>query len=79
MSQLTWGGHVKSLGLSLGWLCFNGLRLQGGTWALYPPIEDHDRLIDYLQSAGPDDFDAEALRALIGEYEDAQKPPWASN
>jgi len=74
LAELRWGGHVRSLGLSLGWLCFNGSHLRGGMWAIYPPPGDHYQLLNFLGYAGPDCWDPESLRALLGGYTDSQKP-----
>lgn len=74
LSQLCWGGHVQSMAFSLGWLCMNGLHLRESIWAIYPPLDDHERLLEYLSYAGPDCWDAESLRALLGEYTDEQDP-----
>jgi hypothetical protein len=74
LASLRWAGHVQSVALSLGWLCLNGVHLRGSVWAIYPPPADHDRLIEYLAFAGPDSWDPENLRALLGEYTDSQKP-----
>jgi hypothetical protein len=68
LAQLRWGGDVRSMAFSLGWLCINGV------WAISPPPADHDRLIKILGSAGPDSWDPESLRALLGEYTDSQDP-----
>lgn len=74
LAQLVWGGHLKSLSYSLGWLCVNGLRLQEDLYPLCPPPTQFDRLATALGFAGPTSWDAETLRALVGEFEKNQVP-----
>ena len=74
LAQLFWGNHFQSMQFSLAWLCINGLRLQNALYALYPSPENHGRLMEALQAAGPDTWDAETLRALFGYYEREQAP-----
>lgn len=74
LAALRWEGHVRSMALTLGWFCLNGVHLQERVWAIYPPPADHDRLVEYLHFAGPDCRDPESLRALLGGYTDNQRP-----
>ena len=67
IAQLFWGGHLPNLQLSVGWLCINALALRYGYDSPFYPSKDiHERLLEYLEGAGPDCWDAESLRALIG-------------
>jgi hypothetical protein len=69
LAQLRWGEHVSAFALTLGWFAMNVVRLRRGQEAIYPPIADHERMLRFLQYAGPDDYDAEAgLRGLALEY-----------
>jgi hypothetical protein len=53
----------------------NLVRLRRGRHAVYPPPADHDRLLRFLEYAGPDTYDAEAgLRGIASEYA-ARQPP----
>jgi hypothetical protein len=74
LAQLFWGNHVKSMAMSLAWLCINGLRLQEGLFAIYPSADKNERLLIALEGAGPDCWDAEDLRGFSGYYERDQKP-----
>jgi hypothetical protein len=74
LAQLRWGDHVRSMQLSLGWLAMNIVLLSTLECAIYPPPPDHERLMEYLAYAGPDDHDAEGLRALIWKYVQSQRP-----
>jgi hypothetical protein len=74
LAQLSWGDHLPSMSFSVAWLCFNGLRLQDGLYPIWPPCEQFERLESSLDAAGPPTWDAEELRALIGEYERNQLP-----
>jgi hypothetical protein len=74
LAQLYWGRHVRSLALSMGWLCMNQVRLRQDQWAIYPPASDHERLLRFLGDAGPGCYDAEPLRALLWEYARKQQP-----
>lgn len=71
IAQLSWGDHVAPMSFSLGWLVVNGLRLQEGLAPICPQEGDFTRLAAALAAAGPPDWDAETLRALLGEYESA--------
>lgn len=73
LSELFYGGHVRSLGLSLGWLILNGFHLQHGKWPIFPLEPDHRRLLEYLSFAGPDTYAPESLRALLGEFAEQQE------
>lgn len=75
LTQLYWGGHVRSLSLSLGWFAMNIVLAASRSQAIVPPILDHARLLQSLDYAGPDLHDAETLRALIGTYAATQ---WAT-
>jgi hypothetical protein len=67
IAQLFWGGHLPNLQLSVGWLCINTLALRYGySPPSYPPKNIHEELLECLECAGPDCWDAESLRALIG-------------
>ena len=67
IAQLFWGRHLPNLQLSVGWLCINALALRYGySPPFYPPQNIHEELLDCLECAGPDCWDAESLRALIG-------------
>jgi hypothetical protein len=67
MAQLFWGGHLPSLQISVGWLCINTIALRYGySPPFYPSKSIHEELIECLEDAGPDCWDAENLRALIG-------------
>ena len=69
LAQLRWGEHVRTFAVSLGWFAMNIVRLKRGEHAVYPPPADHERLLQFLQDAGPDTYDAEAgLRGLAREY-----------
>jgi len=74
LAQLSWGNHVPSMSFSLGWLAFNGLRLQEGLYPVCPPRQDSSRLAAALAAAGPPCWDSETLRELIGEYDRNQSP-----
>ena len=67
IAQLFWGGHLPNLQLTIGWLCINTLGLRYGySPPFYPPQNIHEELIECLECAGSDCWDAESLRALIG-------------
>jgi hypothetical protein len=67
IAKLFWGGHLPNLQLSVGWLCINALGLKYGySLPSYPPKHIHEELLKCLKYAGPDCWDAESLRALIG-------------
>jgi hypothetical protein len=75
LAQLRWGEHVRTFALSLGWFAMNVVRLRRGEHAVYPPPADHERLLKFLEYAGPDTYDAEAgLRGLAREYARQQAP-----
>jgi len=69
IAELFWGGYVKYLHLSLGWLLMNAIRIQQNLPAVTPTPESTDRFTDYLRWSGPDVYDAESLRGLFYEYE----------
>jgi hypothetical protein len=76
VSQIYSGAHVRSMRLTLGWFCMNGLRLQKGHYALYPPPENHHELAKALASSGPDaDWDPGSISALFHRYLSEQLPP----
>ena len=74
LAQLYGGGHVRSLSLSLGWLAMNIALLDSEGRAIVPPLDEHARLLQALDYAGPDLHDAESLRALVGVYTAEQWP-----
>jgi hypothetical protein len=74
LAELCWGGHVRSLAFSLGWVCLNQCRLRAGAAALYPPPRDQGRLVRCLRPAGPPNYDAEPLRGLLWEWDRDQQP-----
>lgn len=78
VSQIRWGGHIRGLELSTGWLLVNGLRLQDGQFAIYPSQELDGKFIEYLRDAGPDTYDAENLRTLFGTGYIAGQAPTAT-
>ena len=69
IAELFWGGYVKYLHLTLGWLLMNAIRVQQKLPAITPAPDLTDRFTDNLQSSGPDVYDAESLRGLFYEYE----------
>jgi hypothetical protein len=69
IAELFWGGYVKHLHLTLGWLLMDAIRIQQNLPAITPTSKTIDRFTDYLRWSGPDTFDAESLRALFYEYE----------
>ncbi|AFY92304.1 hypothetical protein Cha6605_1071 [Chamaesiphon minutus PCC 6605] len=71
LAQLFGGNHVRSMAMSLAWLCINGLRLQDGLFAIYPSADRNERLSIALEDAW---LDAEDLRGFFGYYEHDQKP-----
>lgn len=73
LAQLRWGGHVRTFPLSLSRLAMNIVRLRRGQHAVYPPLADHERLLRFLEHAGPDTYDADAgLRGIAREYAEQQ-------
>jgi hypothetical protein len=67
IAQLFWGGHLPNLQISVGWLCVNTLALRYGySLPSYPSKSIYEEFIECLEDAGPDCWDAENLRALIG-------------
>jgi hypothetical protein len=69
LAQLRWGEHVRVFAIALGWIAMNIVRMRRGQHAVYPPPEDHARLLRFLEYAGPDNYDAEAgLRGLAEQY-----------
>lgn len=78
LAQLRWGGHVHSMAMSLGWLAMNIVSLQTHGAAIYPPTSDREELIRFLADAGPNDYDAESLRALLWKYLLDQRLPGGS-
>ncbi len=69
IAELFWGGYVKFLHLTLGWLLMNGIRIQQKLLAITPSPNSADRFTDYLRWSGPGTFDAGSLRDLFYEYE----------
>lgn len=74
LAQLYWGGHLDSLMFSVAWLLSGGIRLQEGMQMLVPDAMHDSELKKNLDWAGPDCYDAESLRGLIGRYEAEQMP-----
>ena len=69
IAELFWGGYVKFLHLTLGWLLMNAIRIQQKLLAITPRPNSAERFTDYLRWSGPEIFDAESLRGLFYEYE----------
>jgi hypothetical protein len=69
IAELFWGGYVKFLHLTLGWLLMNAIRIQQHLPAIMPLSDSTAQFTDYLRWSGPDTFDAENLRALFYQYE----------
>ena len=75
LAQLRWGEHVRVFALTLGWFAMNIVRMRRGDIAVYPPPADHERLLRFLEYAGPDAYDCEGgLRGLAQEYARQQAP-----
>ena len=70
VGELYWGGYVKYLQFTLGWLLMNAIRIQQNLPAITPTPESTDRFTDDLRGAGPNVFDAESLRGLFYEYDE---------
>jgi hypothetical protein len=69
IAELFWGGYIKYLHLTLGWLLMNAIRIQQDLPAITPTPDSTPRFTDDLRWSGPDVFDAESLRGLFYEYE----------
>ena len=75
LAQLRWGEHVRVFALTLGWFAMNIVRMRRGDIAVYPPPADHERLLTFLEYAGPDTYDCEGgLRGLAEDYARQQAP-----